>query len=221
MNAMHVLVMAKAPVVGRVKTRLTPILTPAQATNLALASLRDTLDAVLSCGATRRLLALDGPVGSWLPDGFEVFEQTGEGFDRRLAAAWDRAGGPGLQIGTDTPQVSAQLIDGCLNELNQPGVDAVLGLAEDGGWWAIGLRRPDSAVFDGVPMSVSDTGHHQLARLRSLGLRTTMLPMLRDFDTVDDLQAVSAAAPSSRFTAAFQALEGPARTSRVGQEKDS
>ena len=104
----------------------------------------------------------------------------------------------------DTPQVTSALLDLACTMLEQPGTDAVLGPAEDGGWWAIGLRRADPAVFRGVPMSQPDTGTQQLARLRALGLRTATLPALRDVDTILDALAVAALAPDTRFAAAIR-----------------
>ena len=202
MRDLHVLVMAKEPVPGRVKTRLCPPCTAAQAAVLAEAALADTLEAVARCGADRRLLALDGRPGPWLPAGFEVFPQRGRRLDERLAAAWDDAGGSGLQIGMDTPQVTARLLDDCLQRLAARGATAVLGLAEDGGWWALGLRRPDPAVFLGVPMSTPLTGSAQERRLRDLGHDPVQLPRLRDVDYMDDAVAVADDAPGTRFAAA-------------------
>jgi hypothetical protein len=180
--------MAKAPVPGRVKTRLCPPCTPVEAAALAEAALADTLDAVAACGAGRRVIALDGEPGDWLPAGFHVIPQCTGAFDRRLADAWAAAGGPGVQIGMDTPQVTAALLDTALATLDT--ADAALGYAEDGGWWAIGLRRPSADVFTGIPMSTSRTGAAQEARLRALGHGVTLLPTLVDLDTVADLPAV-------------------------------
>lgn len=196
---MNVLVMAKAPVPGRVKTRLCPPCTPAEAAAIAEAALADTLDAVAACGAGRRIVALDGAPGPWLPPGFEVIPQVGGGLDHRLAAAWSAAGGAGVQIGMDTPQVTPALLDGALASLDE--APAALGLAVDGGWWAIGLRQPDPRVFVGVPMSTGHTGAAQLARLRSLGLSVTMLPALVDLDTVADLPAVTESGAAIRTAA--------------------
>ena len=192
----HVLVMAKSPVAGRVKTRLCPPCTPAEAAAIAEAALADTLDAVAACGAGRRIVALDGAPGPWLPPGFEVIPQVDGGFDRRLAAAWSAAGGAGVQIGMDTPQVTSALLDDALASLDD--TSAALGLAVDGGWWAIGLRRPDPAVFTGIPMSTAETGAAQHARLLALGLSVTMLPALVDLDTVADLPAVTASGAAIR-----------------------
>ena len=151
-GAWHVLVMAKSPVAGRAKTRLCPPLSLAEAAAVAEAALADTLDAVARCGAGRRILALDGPPGDWIPPGFEIIAQRGASFVRRLAAAWSDAAGPGLQIGMDTPQVTAGLLDRCLETAARPGATASLGRAADGGWWAIALaERWHLDVFTGVP----------------------------------------------------------------------
>jgi len=203
----HLLVMAKAPVPGRSKTRLCPPCTPDQAAAIAEAALADVLDAVAACGAGRKLLALDGSPGEWLPAGFEVFPQQGDGFDERLAHAWRTAGGPGLQVGMDTPQVTATELDDALARLHDPGVDAVLGPALDGGWWAIGLHRPDDRVFLGIPMSRDDTGRRQRDRLDELGLRTAPLPALLDIDHFDDARTVAALAPRLRTAKAVAAVQ--------------
>ncbi len=194
--AMHVLVLAKSPVPGRVKTRLCPPCTPEEAAALAEAALADTLEAVAACSAGRRVLALDGVPGPWLPPGFEVVGQCGGTFNRRLTHAWGAAAGPGVQIGMDTPQVTAADLDGALAALDR--CDAALGHAADGGWWAIGLRRPDPAVFRGLPMSTAGTGRAQEARLRALGLSVATLPTMVDMDTASDLAEVATAGPGTR-----------------------
>lgn len=190
---------AKEPVAGRVKTRLCPPLEPGDAARVAEAALADTLDAVARCGADRRILVLDGRPGPWLPAGFEVVPQVRGPLGARLAAAWRSAGGPGVQLGMDTPQVTPSLLDGALELLT--GSDprtALLGPADDGGWWALGLTRWRRGIFDGVPMSTARTGDLQADRLRSLGLTVRPLPVLRDIDTAADAVAVAAEIPDSR-----------------------
>ncbi|MGI8807997.1 MAG: TIGR04282 family arsenosugar biosynthesis glycosyltransferase [Acidimicrobiales bacterium] len=209
----HVLVMAKSPVPGRVKTRLCPPCTPDEAAALAEAALADTLDAVAACGTDRRIVALDGAPGPWLPSGFEVFRQVDGPFDRRLVAAWAEAGGPGVQIGMDTPQLTAGLLDDALSALDATG--AALGFAADGGWWAIGLRRPDARVFLDIPMSTGGTGGAQLARLIRLGLDVTALPTLVDLDTIDDLPAVIADGRAIRTAALARTLGVPPLAAHV------
>jgi rSAM/selenodomain-associated transferase 1 len=191
------IVIAKAPRAGRVKTRLCPPCTPEQAAVLAEAALRDTLAAVAAAPADRYVLALDGPAGDWVPDGFELCAQRGDGLGERLAAAFADVGGPALLVGMDTPQLTPPVLGTGLAALGR--ADAVLGRSTDGGYWAIGLRRPDARVFAGVPMSSACTGAIQLARLRALGLHVRELGALTDVDTIADARAVAATAPRTRF----------------------
>lgn len=200
-------VIAKAPVAGRSKTRLTPPCTPAQAACLAAAALADTLRAVAATPATRRIVVLDGEPGSWLPPGLELLPQRGDGLAERLAAAFADIGAPALVIGMDTPQVTPRLLTRAIAQLQR--ADAVLGPAPDGGYWAIGLRRADAAVFDGVPMSAATTGAVQRARLRALGLTIDELPALRDVDDIADAYAIAALAPQTRFARRLAGLALP------------
>lgn len=199
------LVIAKAPVAGRAKTRLSPPCTPEQAAALARAALEDTLAAVSGArGADRRVLVLDGEPGPWLPAGFEVIPQRAGGLAERLAGAFSDVREPALLVGMDTPQVTSALLDSCLDVFARG--DAAFGPTMDGGYWGIGLRRADPAVFAGVPMSVPTTGVVQMARLRALGLRTASLPLLRDVDTMADAYAVATEAPDGRFAGALAEL---------------
>jgi rSAM/selenodomain-associated transferase 1 len=209
------IVLAKAPVPGRSKTRLCPPLDPDQAALVAEAALADTLDAVASSKADERVVSLEGPTGSWLPEGFEVISQRGAGLDERLAAAAADVGRTCLIIGMDTPQAGRRLLDRAIETLLRPGVDAVLGPAADGGWWALGLRRPDPEVFLGVPMSTAWTGQRQEERLRSLGLATRRLRVLRDVDVFEDARAVAASIPGSRFARAVATVAAPSRDGMV------
>ncbi len=207
MTSVTVAVIAKRPLPGRVKTRLTPPLSPEQAASLAAAALSDTLAAVAAVRGVRRVLLLDRP-GLDPPEGFELKPQRGAGLDERLANAFTEIGEPALIVGMDTPQVSPRMLDDAVRELRRH--DAVLGPALDGGYWAIGLRHPDPAALLGVPMSTAWTAAAQLVRLRALGLMPKMLPPLRDVDTWDDAVAVAATAPGTRF-ARKVGVRGPRR----------
>jgi rSAM/selenodomain-associated transferase 1 len=200
------LVIAKEPVPGRVKTRLTPPCTPEQAAALAAAAIADTLVAVAAVrGAGRRILVLDGRPGAVpVPAGFDVIAQRGHGLAERLAAAFADAAGPAFLVGMDTPQLTPAQLEAGLAAVRDG--DAAFGAALDGGYWGIGLRRPDPAVFDGVPMSEDHTGAVQRTRLAVLGLRTTNLPPLRDVDTIEDALAVAALAPGGRFAATLESI---------------
>ena len=199
---MHLTVIAKAPVAGRVKTRLCPPCTPGQAANIAGAALADTFDAmsaVVGGTGVRPVLLIDGEPPLFTPDEFDVVEQRGDGLEQRLRHGFCELG-PGIIVGMDTPQAVAGL-GAALGRIER-GVD-VLGLALDGGYWAIGLARADEdflgAVFGDVPMSTSRTGVYQLRRLHQLGRSVHMLASTRDLDTVGDLRAAAAGQPVGRL----------------------
>jgi uncharacterized protein len=206
------LVVAKAPVPGLAKTRLAATIGAQAAADVAAAALLDTLDAVATASVAARVVALTGELGvaarsaelrARLAD-FVVVEQRGADFAERLVHAHADAsaavgGLPVLQVGMDTPQLSAELIDDCARMLD--GADAVLGMARDGGWWVLGLHDPAAAeCLREVPMSQSDTGAVTLRALEGTGLRVDLVAELADVDTIDDVAAVrQACAPGSRF----------------------
>jgi rSAM/selenodomain-associated transferase 1 len=200
------IVLAKAPVAGRSKTRLCPPLELTEAALLAEAALKDTLRVVASVPRVRRALALEGEPGPWLSPGFELVSQRQGGLADRLAGAFADVGGPAVLVGMDTPQIAPDQLVGALEALATPGVDAVLGPATDGGYWTIGLKRADDRVFEDVPMSSAQTCAAQRVRLAALGMRTGELAELRDVDTIDDARTVAAQAPETRFAAALAAL---------------
>jgi glycosyltransferase A (GT-A) superfamily protein (DUF2064 family) len=210
------IVIAKEPIAGRVKTRLCPPCTPEQAADLAAAALHDTLTAVAETPAARRVVALDGRPGPWLPEGFDVIAQADGGLDERLAHAFSTVGGPALLIGMDTPQVTPTLLGDAARELVRWPNGSVLGLAPDGGWWAIGLRRADPRAFLGVPMSTAETGARQHDRLCARGSIPTLLPELRDVDTYADAHLVASDIPRSRFAGELDRIvdeiDGPAES---------
>ncbi|MFC5180661.1 TIGR04282 family arsenosugar biosynthesis glycosyltransferase [Actinomadura harenae] len=212
------IVIAKEPVPGRVKTRLTPPFTPHQAAALAEAALKDTLACVAATPAVRRVLALAGSPGPWLPDGFDVIPQRGDGLDERLANAFDDAhrGRPLLLVGMDTPQLTSTLLATAAAALTSH--DAAFGRAADGGFWLLGLRTPDATLLRGVPMSRPDTGHFQLCRLAEAALTVAHLPELTDVDTHKEAAQVAAQAPTTHFATTYRTLTTPLRTSDLTPE---
>ncbi len=203
----HLVVLAKAPVPGRVKTRLCPPCTPRDAARIAAAALADTVDTVGATPAARRSLVLDGRYA--VPPGWRRLPQRGGDLAERLCHAfYDTAlpGVPTVLVGMDTPQLTADGLTAAVRLLDT--VDAVLGPAADGGWWGLGLREPRHAeVLRDVPTSTGRTGARTLAALRGRGLRVGLLPVLRDVDTAADATAVARLCPpGSRFAAAVPAL---------------
>ncbi len=212
------IVLAKAPVPGRVKTRLCPPATPRQAADLAAAALADTLVAVQRVPAARVVVALDGEPDAALAaalGGLTIIAQRGGPLGERIAAAHADAarlvsGAASVQIGMDTPQLDPDVLARCLDTVCRPdGPDAVLGPAADGGWWALALRDPHHAdAIRHVPTSRADTGARTRAALEAAGLRVATLPPLTDVDTMVDAHAVARACPGSRFAAALSAAVG-------------
>ncbi|MEO6822230.1 MAG: DUF2064 domain-containing protein [Candidatus Nanopelagicales bacterium] len=208
------LVLAKEPVAGRVKTRLVPDLTPDQAARLAAAALADTLEAVMAAPARRRLVVLDGRPGDWLPAGIEVAPQVSGGLDRRLAAAFAGVRGPAVLVGMDTPQILPADL-----QVDFGAVDSWLGPAVDGGYWLIAMRDPEPGVFPGVPMSTSSTYQVQHARLLTSGRTVGDCRLLRDVDTIADARVVAAQVPATRFAralASFGADQSSTQLARPG-----
>ncbi|MCG8924891.1 DUF2064 domain-containing protein [Lentzea sp. CC55] len=206
------LVVAKSPVPGQVKTRLCPPLSPGEAASVAAASLLDTLSAALATPGAVPVVALAGVVrrGDVREALAEcvVIPQRGSTFAERLVHAHAdvaRLRLPVLQIGMDTPQVTPALLESCAQF-----DEAALGPALDGGWWALGLRDPlRASVLRDVPMSRADTGARTLEALHGLRVRT--LPQLSDVDTMADARAVAAQVPGSRFAAALTRVAAVAR----------
>ena len=210
------LVVAKAPVAGFAKTRLSPALGHRQAAELAAAALLDTLDAVLATAGVLPVVAITGDLtgaqrAAELADLLTrctVIPQRGTDFTTRLVNAHAdvatlHPGRSVLQIGMDTPQVSPELLGSSIEVLHGRGTDAVLGPAADGGWWALGLRSPwDAKVLIDVPMSRSDTGELTRSALQRIGLDVADLPTLSDVDTARDVAGVAALVPGGRFARA-------------------
>lgn len=219
MSGVTLVLLAKAPEPGRVKTRLCPPATAAQAADLAAAALLDSLDVVTAVGAAPPVVALTGALQHAARAGelaralrrTAVVAQSGNGLGGRIAAAHAAAArirpGATFQLGMDTPQIDAALLRDGTDRLLSPRVDAVLGPAVDGGWWVLGLRDPRHAgLIADVPTSRGDTGERTCAVLRAAGLRVELLTELTDVDTAADAVLVARQAPTTRFAAAVAAL---------------
>jgi glycosyltransferase A (GT-A) superfamily protein (DUF2064 family) len=206
------LIVAKAPVPGLAKTRLAAALGDRVAAGIAAAALLDTLDAVADTPLAAKVVAMTGDLASACQSeairerlsGFTVVEQRGDSFADRLANAHADAASaagpmPVLQIGMDTPQVTAELLTRCARALL--GAHAVVGPARDGGWWLLGVADAATAeCLRLVPMSRPDTGALTYAALLQTGSPVIVLEELADVDTVADISVVRAdCRPSGRF----------------------
>lgn len=215
MTGFRVLVVAKAPVPGRVKTRLGATIGMDAASEVAAASLLDTLlAATAAAGPGCCHLALEGDLAEAVRGrellgaaaGWTTSPQRGSGLAERLVdahAAVPPGPGPVVQVGMDTPQVTPADLAAVAAALGHG--DAVLGPASDGGWWVLALRDPTAArpLLD-VPMSTPTTHDDTLAALTTAGLRVATAAALRDVDTAEDADAVAAVAGESNFARAWR-----------------
>lgn len=180
-------VFAKAPVPGRAKTRLSPPLGPADAARLCAAFVRDTARKASQL-VPRPTLFHDGgaaelqetlgdtaPNLAWAPQG-----------DGDLGARLARVPAPCLILGTDSPHLPMQILRDALAALAR--ADVVLGPADDGGYYLIGLRAPRPALFENIAWSTDRVLAQTLALAQTLGLTTELLPPWYDIDTVADLR---------------------------------
>ena len=159
-------------------------------------------------GPSRATVVLDGEVGSWLRSGVHVIPQRTGPFADRLEGAIEDAfaafPAPILLVGMDTPQMAPGHLTTAAETLLKGDTDTILGRADDGGFWIIGIRQPVAGLCNGVPMSTATTGTRQLAQLSALGLRCIEVNPMRDVDVMEDALAVAAAAPRSRFAAVLR-----------------
>lgn len=209
-----VLVMAKSPVPGRVKTRLAATVGDAAAADLAAAALLDTLAAARKAFPGRCYLALDGDLAEGCRftelaaaiEDMEVFAQVPGTLGERIAAAWRVLGASGardlVQIGMDTPQVTSSDLVAAVTTLER--FEAGLGRAADGGWWALALRDPAQVTpISQVVMSTARTGQDTRDVLVRAGLRVADLSTQRDVDLAGDAEAVVRYAPHTEFARAW------------------
>jgi glycosyltransferase A (GT-A) superfamily protein (DUF2064 family) len=213
-TAARVLVVAKAPVAGRVKTRLGAEIGMATAAHVAAAALLDTMTTCRDAfGPDACLLALSGDFADAVrgdeltraANGWSVARQRGSTFGERLGNAHlDVApGGTVVQVGMDTPQLTAAMLIDVAAVADDH--DAVLGPAVDGGWWVLALRRPTAArSLHDVAMSTPTTYDDTRRALVGEGLDVGVAATLRDVDTVADADAVAAVVPGSHFAEAWR-----------------
>jgi rSAM/selenodomain-associated transferase 1 len=208
---------AKAPVPGQVKTRLCPPLTPDEAATLHGTFVLDALES--SASAASRGLPKQSPkrfdriLACWPSSehvffqimqerhGVGIIDQVGDDLGARMAAAADEMFARGykrvLLAGTDLPDLPESVYEQALALLATP--DVVLGPSFDGGYYLIGLAHPAAQLFRDVPWSTDQVLHITLAKAEQTGLSTAQLSMQRDIDTLDDLlNLIGAVAPSGR-----------------------
>jgi len=193
--SMAIIVFAKAPVAGQVKTRLCPPLTPDEAASLHGSLVLDVLERCQSLKEYDRILAgsptSHHPFFRAMETRFKVpvWDQVGDDLGTRMAAAFKRAlDSPyrsAVVIGTDIPGITSTFLK--MAGKNLEDYDVVLGPTVDGGYYLIGLRTPMPELFEDIPWSTNRVFALTELKIREMGLKLKVLPMLRDLDTVEDL----------------------------------
>jgi rSAM/selenodomain-associated transferase 1 len=187
-------VMTKVPRPGRVKTRLSPPLTPEEAAALNVCFLRDTTTAINLAAATgiARGVGVYTPVGeesaydNILPGGFELVPQRGDLFGERLTLAADDLFRAGFEsvclIDSDSPTVPEQAYVTAAQLLHKPGERMVFGPSDDGGYYLIGLKQLQRRVFEEIDWSTERVAEQTIARAKEIGLAVELLPTWYDVD---------------------------------------
>ena len=181
-------VMIKTPRAGAVKTRLVPPLHPDEAAALSMCFLRDVTAniAELASGDSIHGVAAYTPVGEesafegMLPKGFQLLPQRGAHLGERLLNAFrDLLLVAGYEtvclINADSPTLPAAVLREAVHTLQKPGDRMVLGQAEDGGYYLIGLKQPHSRLFEEISWSTDKVLSQTLERAREIGLETCLL----------------------------------------------
>jgi glycosyltransferase A (GT-A) superfamily protein (DUF2064 family) len=205
---MQLVVLATEPRADLMDGRLSPPWTLGQAAKVREAALAATLATVAAVPASRRVLALEGGEGPWLPAGFDVAAQRGGSLGNLLFGTFEDcfhvSSHPVVLIGMDTPQLSVdQLLT--VRMLLETTADAVVGLTPTGGTWLIGLNHLHPDAFSGVPSRDDDTGHAQLDRLRTCGYRVSLTDELRELNDVHDAVEIASQLPGTRLADAVEA----------------
>jgi rSAM/selenodomain-associated transferase 1 len=198
--------MAKVPLAGEVKTRLCPPLTPVQAAALARCFLLDRLEQLRDVSEGDPLVAFApkeraAEMRGLAPAGTRLVPQEGADLgarmDRLLTDLLAEGFGGAIAVGTDTPTLPTAYVRRACAALRDEAVDLVVGPAEDGGYYLIGLRAPAPALFTNMRWSTETVMADTLDRVRRLGLRHALLPTWFDVDRGEDLARLRAPRPEA------------------------
>ncbi len=195
-------ILARRPLAGSVKSRIARDLGDLFAAQLYEAMLLDLLDLLapqdLRVPGGRRVIAFDPPEsGEWFdsnaPAAFALRPQVGGGLGERMVDFFEGEFEAGVQsavlIGSDSPTLDTNLLVSAFLCLDQN--DVVIGPAFDGGYYLIGMRRPQPRLFEGVDWGSARVLAQTLERMEHTGLRLALLPPWYDVDTIDDVRFLS------------------------------
>lgn len=193
-------IMAKSPSAGNVKTRLTPPLSPREASLLSACFLRDTASNIDSLEADGVIVYTPAEAAKAfaeiVPSGFQLLAQRGESLGDRLLNATgdllDSGYASVCLINSDSPTLPRRILISAIEALKAAGDRLVLGPAEDGGYYLIGLKSPHQILFDRIAWSTSEVLAHTIERARKISLPIVMLPKWYDVDDAATLDRLCA-----------------------------
>ncbi|WP_066356874.1 TIGR04282 family arsenosugar biosynthesis glycosyltransferase [Geobacter anodireducens] len=208
------MVFAKRPMAGRVKTRLTPPLSPGDAAELYRRMLLDILATCARMAGVALLLFYEPGEGNGhffaeTAPGWACRAQEGDDLGARLDSAFqvafDEGYGEVAVIGTDSPDLPEEYVRLAFELLGRPTVDAVYGPSEDGGYYLLALKRYLPELFRHIPWSTGKVLEQSLARAEAAGVRVELLPVWYDVDTAADLRrpGLAGAGATAPLTAEF------------------
>lgn len=195
MSAQEILIFARTPEPGQVKTRLASVLGDDGALRTYVKLLAHTKVTVARSGFPARVhLAGEMPEQDlWSDAGFRRFPQTDGDLGERMSAAFTQAFADGVRsaviVGTDCPALRADHLHLAMKALETH--EAVVGPADDGGYWLLGLTSPVRAIFENKTWSGEHLLRDTLADFKALGMSVIRLETLRDVDTAADLDALA------------------------------
>jgi rSAM/selenodomain-associated transferase 1 len=195
------IIFAREPVAGKVKTRLALDIGIKAAADIYTAMLRDTISKASQLEDIRVMIfwAAENDILPALPDlpRVEMFLQRGTNLGQRMENAFETAFNAGIStcciIGSDSPDLPILFLSQAFHTLETADVDIVYGPAEDGGYYLLGMKRLWSRLFENIRWSTPDVMQITLERIDELQLNGTSLPKWYDIDTLKDLQRLAAA----------------------------
>ncbi len=191
--------MAKVPLPGLAKTRLCPPLSPSGAASLAMCFVQDVIESALRVNP-HVILAYTPTKGRAilepaLPAGLQWLEQQGDNLAERLVAAiayaYDQGFAPIIVLGTDSPTLPPAFIEQAFGSLSTGSADVVLGPTVDGGYYLVGVRKPEPNIFHDIAWSSPDTFKQTARNVRQLNFKLLTLEQWYDVDTFTDLQSLN------------------------------
>ncbi|HEY6871145.1 MAG TPA: TIGR04282 family arsenosugar biosynthesis glycosyltransferase [Geobacteraceae bacterium] len=191
------IIFAKRPSPGRVKTRLSPPLSPGEAAELYRCMLEDILEKTATIPGVDRRLYYEpeegaAPFFAQIAPGLACAPQEGGGLGARMANSFRDLFALGYGevaiIGTDLPDLPPAYVQGAFGRLEAGGVDAVFGPTEDGGYYLLAMKELHGELFRDIPWSSGEVLAQSLARGERAGLGVSLLPVWHDVDTAEDLE---------------------------------